>query len=215
VTDASVAAPAPMDPSAVKEWRKTLRADLIARRMHASREDRVRWGRLIDRHVEALLPDVADRVIGLCWPYKCEHDSRASVLRMVARGARAAMPVVVAPKTPLAFREWHAKVEMVDGAYGIPEPAGSRDALPDVVLLPSNGFDEAGYRLGYGGGYFDRTMASLDPRPLVIGIAFELGRLATIHPQPHDIPLDYVVTEAGAYQRGPRGLQRVSSPARC
>lgn len=119
------------------------------------------------------------------------------------------MPVVVAPKTPLLFREWHAAVPMADGAYGIPEPAGSARTTPDVVLLPANGFDEFGFRLGYGGGFFDRTLATIDPRPLVIGIAFELGRLSTIHPQPHDIPLDYVVTEAGAYRRGPAGLHPI------
>jgi 5-formyltetrahydrofolate cyclo-ligase len=210
VTSSGVAPSPLLDDAGLKEWRKNLRAELIARRMATSKEDRSRWGHTIDRHVDALLPDVTDRVIGLCWPYKCEHDSRASVLRMLARGARAAMPVVVAPKTPLAFREWHATVEMADGAYGIPEPAGSPEAMPHVVLLPANGFDEGGYRLGYGGGFFDRTMAVLAPRPLVIGIAYEIARLATIHPQPHDIPLDYVVTEAGIYRRGTRGLEPYS-----
>ena len=196
-----------LDGPALKAWRSGLRVELVARRMATSKEDRLRWGRAIDRHVDAVTPDVAQRVIGLCWPYKCEHDSRGSVLRMLARGARAAMPVVVGPKMPLAFREWHATVEMADGAYGIPEPAGSAEITPDVVLLPANGFDEEGFRLGYGGGFFDRTMAVLEPRPLVIGIAYEIARLATIHPQPHDIPLDFVVTEAGIYRRGSRGLQ--------
>src|SRR6266702_5719716 len=94
-------------PADLKEWRASLRRELIGRRVDASKEDRARWGHSIDRHVEELLHDVTDRVIGLCWPYKCEHDSRACVLRMLARGARAAMPVVVAPKTPLTFLEWH------------------------------------------------------------------------------------------------------------
>ena len=207
MTELPVAATAPLGGPALKAWRANLRNVLVARRMATSPEDRLRWGHCIDRHVDAILADVTDRIVGFCWPYRGEHDSRASVLRMLARGARASLPVVVAPKTPLVFREWHAEVEMRDGAYGIPEPVGGTAATPDVVLLPANGFDEGGYRLGYGGGFFDRTMASLDPRPLVIGIAFELARLPTIHPQPHDIPLDYVVTEAGAFRRGPRGLQ--------
>ena len=63
------------------------------------------------------------------------------------------------------------------------------------------GFDAANYRLGYGGGYFDRTLAALSPRPIAIGLGFELSRLATIFPQPHDIPLDLIVTEAGPQRR--------------
>jgi 5-formyltetrahydrofolate cyclo-ligase len=66
-----------------------------------------------------------------------------------------------------------------------------------VLLVPLIGFDHAGYRLGYGGGYFDRTLAVTAPKPLTIGIGYELGRLETIHPQPHDIPMDAIVTENG------------------
>ncbi len=70
------------------------------------------------------------------------------------------------------------------------------------MLIPLVGFDAQGYRLGYGGGYFDRTLAALSPRPRTIGVGFELGRLATIDPQPHDIPFDIIVTEAGIFPAG-------------
>jgi 5,10-methenyltetrahydrofolate synthetase len=69
-----------------------------------------------------------------------------------------------------------------------------------MILLPLNGFDPAGYRLGYGGGYFDRTLAALSPRPLTIGIGFELNRIASIRPQAHDLALDWIVTENGVFR---------------
>lgn len=203
------------DAASLKAWRSGMRKELIARRMAFGGEGRVHCDAAIDGHIEALLPDVAGRIVGFCWPYKAEFDPRATVLRMLARGARAALPVVIAPKTPLAFREWHATMRMEEDAYGIPVPPRTApEVVPHVVLLPVNGFDAQGYRLGYGGGFFDRTLASLESRPIVVGISYELGRLATIYPQPHDIPLDYVVTETGAFRRAPRGLEPASRPAR-
>jgi hypothetical protein len=94
------------------------------------------------------------------------------------------------------------------GPLGIPYPAASAELAPDAVLLPMVGFDAAGYRLGYGGGYFDRTLAAFARRPLVIGVAHELARLETIYPQPHDAAVDYLVTERGIYRRdsGPGGV---------
>ncbi len=82
--------------------------------------------------------------------------------------------------------------------YGIPIPADGAVLIPDVVLLPLVAFDRCGFRLGYGGGYFDRTLVAIVPRPFTVGIGFEVARVDTIQPQAHDIPLDAVVTEAGA-----------------
>jgi 5,10-methenyltetrahydrofolate synthetase len=81
--------------------------------------------------------------------------------------------------------------------HGIPIPSAGEELRPNVVLLPLVAFDPQGFRLGYGGGYFDRTLAAMVPRPLAIGVGFELGRVADIRPQAHDIPLDATVTEAG------------------
>lgn len=204
-----------LERESVKSWRSATRKELIARRMAVGAAQHAQWSAAIDGHLEALLPDVAGRVVGFCWPYKAEYDPRATVLGMLARGARAALPVIVAPASPLAFREWSPGCEMEEGAYGIAIPAAdAREAMPDVVLLAANGFDAQGFRLGYGAGYFDRTLASVERRPVVVGIAFEQGRLATIRPQPHDIPADYIVTEAGAWRRGPAGLEAVTSGLR-
>jgi hypothetical protein len=80
------------------------------------------------------------------------------------------------------------------------------------VLLPMNGWDAQGYRLGYGGGFFDRTLAALAKKPIVIGVTYELARMETIQPQAWDIPMDYVVTERGVYRRDPEGLAFLGAP---
>jgi 5,10-methenyltetrahydrofolate synthetase len=88
---------------------------------------------------------------------------------------------------------------MVEDRYGIHIPAQGESLRPDAILMPLNAFDAAGYRLGYGGGYFDRTLAVLEPRPLAIGVGFELARVASIRPQAHDLRMDAIVTEAGVF----------------
>jgi 5,10-methenyltetrahydrofolate synthetase len=97
----------------------------------------------------------------------------------------------------MIFRRWTPDTEMALDRHGIPIPATGEELRPDVVLLPLVAFDPQGFRLGYGGGYFDRTLAAMVPRPLAIGVGFELGRVADIRPQAHDIPLDATLTEAG------------------
>src|SRR6185436_2040899 len=97
------------------------------------------------------------------------------------------------------FRAWWPGAPMTAGVYDIPIPDGTAIVAPDAAIVPMNGFDAQGYRLGYGGGYFDRTLASMSPRPLAIGVSYEFARLATIYPQPHDVAMDFVVTEAGLH----------------
>jgi 5,10-methenyltetrahydrofolate synthetase len=84
--------------------------------------------------------------------------------------------------------------------YGIPTPLAGDFVQPDLILLPLNGFDTAGYRLGYGGGYFDRTLAVLSPRPLAVGVGFEINRVGSIRPESHDQRLDWIITEAGSFR---------------
>ena len=190
-----------MDEQALKTWRTRLRAELIARRLAATPEFRAKWNDAIDTHLERLLTDVAGKIIAFCWPYQAEYDARALILRALSRGARAALPVVVAPRQPMIFREWTPQTKMEPAVYGIPVPVDSIQVIPDVMLLALAGFDDAGYRLGYGGGFFDRTLAVITPQPMTIGVGFELARIPTIYPQPHDIPLDYIVTEVGVSAR--------------
>jgi 5,10-methenyltetrahydrofolate synthetase len=127
-----------------------------------------------------------------------EPDVRALLAAWAGAGTCAALPVVVAAEEPLAFRAWAPDSTLAPDRYGIPTPVAGEFLVPDLILLPLNGFDASGYRLGYGGGYFDRTLAALAPRPLAVGVGFEINRLETILPGPHDQRLDWIVTEAGA-----------------
>ena len=201
-----------MDEQTLKAWRTALRAELIARRLAANPEDRRRWNDALDAHIEALLADVAEKIIAFCWPYQAEYDARSLIVRFLARGAQAALPVVVASRQPMVFRQWTPETRMATGVYDIPVPADSPEVTPDVALIPLAGFDDDGYRLGYGGGFFDRTLAVIEPRLMTVGVGFELARVPTIYPQWHDIALDYVVTEIGIQRREAGGLV-LASPA--
>ena len=201
-----------MDSQELKSWRKATRERLVATRLSLSPADVERWRRRIDGYVERSFPGLAGRRLAICWPIKNEYDARHLARKLRERGTITALPVVVAPKTPLVFREWHPGVELATGALDIAYPVGSPELVPDAVLLPMNGWDQGGYRLGYGAGFFDRTLASLAKKPVTIGVSYELTRLDTIYPQAWDIPMDYVVTERGVYRRDPDGLAYLGEP---
>jgi 5,10-methenyltetrahydrofolate synthetase len=198
--------------SDLKIWRKSQRERLVAARMALSPDSLEAHRQRIDASLARSFPGLARGRVAFCWPIKNEYDARHFAKTLREHGALTALPVVVAPKQPLAFREWHPGVELAKGALDIPYPVNSREVTPNAVLLPMNGWDAQGYRLGYGAGFFDRTLASLEKRPVVIGVSYELARLDTIHPQPWDIPADYVVTERGVYRRDPEGLAFLGAP---
>jgi 5-formyltetrahydrofolate cyclo-ligase len=201
-----------VDNSSLKVWRKTQRERLISERVRVTPPVLDAWRRQMDAHIERSFPGLARSRLAFCWPIKGEYDARHLAKTLRERGALTALPVVVAPKTPLVFREWHPGVELAIGAMDIPYPKDSAEVVPDAVLLPMNGWDQAGYRLGYGAGFFDRTLASLAKRPVVIGVTYEMARLDTIHPQSWDIPADFVVTERGVYRRDAEGLVFLPAP---
>lgn len=201
-----------MNADSVKAWRKGQRDRLIAARLAVTDAELDTWRRRIDGFLERSFPGLAHCRLAFCWPIKNEYDARHFARTLRERGALTALPVVVAPRTPLAFREWHPGVELAHGPLGIPYPVSSPLLTPDAVLLPMNGWDAQGYRLGYGAAFFDRTLASLAKRPVVIGVSYELARLESIYPQSWDIPMDYVVTERGVYRRDPQGLAFLPEP---
>ncbi|MDO8958264.1 MAG: 5-formyltetrahydrofolate cyclo-ligase [Rhodocyclaceae bacterium] len=178
-------------------FRVALRREKIAARlalpeaMHA-----LASARILDRLFQLLQPR-SPGVIAFCWPVRAEVDCRPLVLDLINAGWQATMPTVATPDAPMAFRAWTPDAPMTTDPFGIPVPQTTHCVIPDIVLLPLVAADPAGYRLGYGGGYFDRTLAVSVPRPLTIGVGFELSIVPDIHPEPHDIPLDLIVTEAG------------------
>lgn len=177
-------------------FRSLLRRERIAARMALSDVEHGRASAAIERRLEALLADRPPQVVAFCWPLRREFDCRPLVERLLARGWRAAQPVVLAPARPMVFRPWDPATPMTEDRHGIPIPAGDQTITPDVVLLPLVAFDALGYRIGYGGGYFDRTLAALSPRPFAVGVGFELARVESVRPEAHDVRLDALVTEA-------------------
>jgi 5-formyltetrahydrofolate cyclo-ligase len=196
----------------VKAWRRVERDRLIAAREGLDAATLELLRQRIDAHLWRSFPGLAAATLAFCWPIRREYDARRLAQRLRECGAVTALPVVVAPRQPLVFREWHPGVSLASGPLGIPYPVGSDLVVPTAVLVPMNGWDEAGYRLGYGGGFFDRTLASLTKKPVVIGISYELARMKTIRPQSWDIPMDWVVTERGTYRRDPEGLVFLGEP---
>jgi 5-formyltetrahydrofolate cyclo-ligase len=185
----------------IAAWRRERRTALMAARNALSAAEHRALSGAIGAHLAAGFPHMASRLVGFYWPIRREFDPLPLVRRLIATGGRAALPVVVGMGMPLEFRAWRPGIRMAVGVYDIPYPADGPAVLPETVLVPLLGFDGACFRLGYGAGYYDRTLASFAAKPLAIGIGFELGRLETIHPQPHDIPMDAVVSEAGIVRR--------------
>ncbi len=205
-----------MTDDSLKVWRKAERARLVTERLALSAAQCAALREAIDTHLTRAFPGLATHLVAFCWPYRNEYDARHLARRLRERGARTALPVVVASGQPLIFRLWQAGDVLAKGVYDIPYPAAGDAVVPDVALVPMNGFDAGGYRLGYGGGFFDRTLAALraggTAGPVAIGVTYELARMDTIRPQPYDIPMDYVVTERGVYQRMSEGLVFLDAP---
>ena len=196
--DTPLPCPTPLSaPAAPSVSRAELRRRLVAERLAMPAEAVALFSEAICGHLLAAFPQLASQVVGFCWPVKNEPDLRPALTQWMRSGGRAALPVVVAENTPLAFRAWTPETRLEADRYGIPSPVEGDWLTPQALLLPVNGVDERGYRIGYGGGYFDRTLATLSPRPLAIGVGFELARVADINPEAHDMPLDALVTEAG------------------
>ena len=201
-----------MDSTSLMAWRKAERERLIAARLAVPAAELEAWRLRIDATLERSFPGLAKSRLAFCWPIKGEYDARHLAKTLRGRGALTALPVVISRQAPLVFREWHPGIELAKGPLDIPYPVNSSEFTPEAVLLPMNGWDMQGYRLGYGGGFFDRTLAAAKKKPVTIGISFEFARIETIHPQSWDIPMDYVVTERGVYRRDPDGLAYLGEP---
>ena len=183
----------------VKAWRKAERERLIAERLAMPAEMRAEFAGRMVRHLDEVVGKVEGRVASFYWPFRGEPDLRPWAARVVANGGRTALPVVVEKGRPLIFRAWTLGDKLERGVWNIPVPAAGEEVLPDIVVAPLVGWDKALYRLGYGGGFFDRTLAALRGKnPLVVGIGYAAMQLPTIHPQSHDIPMQAIVTEEGS-----------------
>lgn len=137
--------------------------------------------------------------VGVYWPIRGEPDLTGAYSGLVARGVRLALPVVVDKNAPLRFIAWQPGDPMSKDSFGVAIPATGDVMRPEALLIPCVGFNENRYRLGYGGGFYDRTLA-LEPRPVTIGIGYAIAK-ADFHADSHDVALDAVITELSAIER--------------
>lgn len=184
--------------SQLRERMKRLRAD-------ASHDLGNRPSEQIAEHGLAFLERPGDIVISAYMAMADELDPAPLVDRLVLEGMQIALPVVIAKGEPLVFRLWQRGDVMASGTWGIGEPLADKpELLPDIMLVPLLAFDAAGGRLGYGGGFYDRTIADLRGRRafVTVGLALDVQEVDAVPMGPHDQYLNWVLTPSGARRCG-------------
>ena len=182
-------------PLHVPSWRKGERARLLgARRAMASDTHKIA-SEAIWKALLAQLPPASHSLVGCYWPFRKEFNCLPYMREVLRRGDQVALPAVVGRGTPMEFRCWTEDAKMEAGVWNIPHPASGPPVWPTALVIPLVGFDDAGFRLGYGAGYYDTTIAAFAEKPYAVGVGFEFSRLPTIFPQAHDRPMDAIITE--------------------
>ena len=184
--------------------KKALREKLIAQRLNLP--DRRQSSDLLQQVVRIWLVGRQDVVIGAYWPIKGEFDPLPALHRWKEDGElidqpeprRIGLPVVDKVHKTLTFHVWYPGCQMEEDAYGIPKPKDTEIIVPTLLFVPCLGYGPGGYRLGYGGGFYDRTLATLQPKPFTVGLGFTHGYLDELDPEAHDVPLDAILNDNGA-----------------
>lgn len=183
--------------------KRALRQQLIEQRL--AMPDRVLRCDLLQRVMRIWLVNRPDTVIGAYWPIKGEFDPLPALHRWKEDGElleepqlrRIGLPVVDKMHKTLKFHAWYPGCPMEEDAYGIPKPKDTEVIVPTLLFVPCVGYGPGGFRLGYGGGFYDRTLASLQPRPYTVGLGFTDGFRDELEPEPHDIALDAILNDNG------------------
>jgi 5-formyltetrahydrofolate cyclo-ligase len=183
--------------------KKTQRQALIDQRLNMP--DRLIRADLLQRVMRIWLVGREDTMIGAYWPIKGEFDPLPALHRWKEDGElleqplrrRIGLPMVDRVHKTLKFHAWYPGCPMEEDAYNIPKPKDTEVIVPTLLFVPCVGYGAGGYRLGYGGGFYDRTLASLEPRPFTVGLGFAQGFLPDLEPEDHDVPLDAILNENG------------------
>jgi len=188
--------PFPMNLEPSKD-KRTLRRQLQAERQ--SMVDRHQRSVHLQEVLRVWLISRPEATIGAYWPIKGEFDALPALYRWseADEARRIGLPVIDRQSKQLRFHVWYPGCPMEDDAFGIPKPKGTEEFAPQMLLVPCVGFGAGGLRLGYGGGFYDRTLGSLQPRPVTVGVGFAHGFLPWLQSEPHDVPLDAMLTEEG------------------
>lgn len=175
-----------------------LRKEALLRRA-AIRDDAAK--RMAEIAAETFLADVPrtpESTIALYWPIRGELDTRPLMAALIDSGAKVCLPVVLADDQPLIFRLWDGQSPLEPSGFATLAPGpDAPEAVPDIILMPLAGFDATGQRLGYGKGFYDRTLAALPSAPLLIGFGFSIQQVDQIAAEGHDVPMHMMITEKG------------------
>jgi 5,10-methenyltetrahydrofolate synthetase len=190
-----------MDPKGLEK--KVLRKALLEQRFNLP--DRLHRAELLLRVMRIWLVGRTDTTIGAYWPIKGEFDPLPALHRWKEDGElneepqrrRIALPVINKLHKTMTFHTWYPGCPMEEDAYGIPKPKDTEMVSPSLLFVPCVGYSAGGYRLGYGGGFYDRMLASLEPKPFTVGLGFGVGYVPDFEPESHDIPLDAILTDHG------------------
>ena len=151
-----------------------------------------------DNSVTALLNKIETKITDPAFQDEAAAGKAADILDAAAGSPRKiGLPVINKVHKTLTFHAWYPGCPMEEDAYKIPKPKDTELLFPTLLLVPCVGFGPGGYRLGYGGGFYDRTLATLQPKPFTVGLGFSVGFVPEFVPQEHDIPLDAILTEQG------------------
>jgi 5,10-methenyltetrahydrofolate synthetase len=183
--------------------KKALRNRLLHERLHLN--DRLARSAALRETLRVWLLGRTDTVIGAYWPIKGEFDPLPALHRWkedgelldAPRRRRIGLPVVNKLHKTLTFHAWYPGCPMEEDAYGIPKPKDTELLAPTLLLVPCVGYGPGGYRLGYGGGFYDRTLAALKPRPYAVGLGYTQGFVENFVPDAHDQPLDAMLNDNG------------------
>lgn len=180
-----------------------IRAEARALREKAHRLAGVGAAMLIADNFFASVPWQLARSIAGYLPIQNEADVAPLLRQLADQGKDLLLPAVLGPDLPLEFRRWHPDDRLEPGPFNTLQPAGTAErAVPDLLLVPMLAFDESGGRLGYGGGYYDRTLATLRQKSpaVAVGIAYAAQKMTNLPCEAHDQPLDWVVTEQSGWE---------------
>jgi 5-formyltetrahydrofolate cyclo-ligase len=190
----------------IEQAKAALRVKAHAARAALSPSERASAAAAACRHFFEHVPLTAGQVVAAYWRIRDELDCQPILIRLMDSGQPVVLPVVTGAEAPLQMRVWEPGASLYEAGFGTLAPSELAPQMePDIVLMPLLGFDDDGTRLGYGGGYYDRTLAGLSRRPQLIGLAFSAQELDAIPREPHDVALDAVITE--------HGLRRFGAPA--
>lgn len=187
----------------IEQAKSALRVKAHAARAALSLDSRTSAAEAVARHFFESVPLRAGEVVAAYWRIRDELDCQPILVRLMDSNQPVVLPVVTGPDEPLELRVWEPGTALYEAGFGTLAPSElAPRAEPDVVLMPLLGFDGQGTRLGYGGGYYDRTLARMSKKPRLVGLAFAAQEIESIPREEHDIPLDAIVTEAGVRHFG-------------